>query len=369
VTPDAKRRLIRFLAVVGLIVVLVWLMSALESVTAVVMTALFLAYLLDPLVDRLDAWRIPRWLAALVVMLGGIFFLFMILVYIVPTVVHEVSAFAARAPKYLAALQQYLLRILERYEVPLPADWGDVSALILQKVQEWLPNLRSLADPMARIVGTVFRSTLAIISVLVHLILVPVLAYYFLVSFKGFKAQARELIPPYARDTALARLEEMDLAVSGFVRGQLTICMILAVLYSIGFLLIGIDMPIVLGMVSGLLFIIPYVGTLFGIVSGCLMALAKFGDIVHVLYVILWIAAVQLLEGYVLTPRIVGRATGLHPVVYIVALLAGAKLFGFVGMLVAIPTAAVIKVLLKSAVEVYQKSDLYQNRNLREPNR
>jgi predicted PurR-regulated permease PerM len=127
-------------------------------------------------------------------------------------------------------------------------------------------------------------------------------------------------------------------------------------------------MPIVLGLTSGLLFIIPYVGTMFGIVSGCLMALAKFGDIIHVLYVVLWIAAVQLLEGYILIPRIVGRATGLHPVVYIVALLAGAKLFGFVGMLVAIPAAAVIKVLLKAAVEAYRKSDLYQNRDLQDTN-
>lgn len=216
--------------------------------------------------------------------------------------------------------------------------------------------------------GTVFRSTLAVISALIHIILVPVLAYYFLVSFKGLKAQTTELIPPYARENVLAKLREMDQAVSGFVRGQLTICFILAVLYSIGFLLIGIDMPIVLGLTSGLLFIIPYVGTMFGIVSGCLMALAKFGDIIHVLYVVLWIAAVQLLEGYILTPRIVGRATGLHPVVYIVALLAGAKLFGFVGMLVAIPAAAVIKVLLKAAVEAYRKSDLYQNRDLQDTN-
>jgi predicted PurR-regulated permease PerM len=368
VTPDARRRLIRLLAVVGLIVVLVWLMSSLESVTTVVMTALFLAYLLDPPVDRLEAWRLPRWLAALVVLLGGFFLGFMILLYIVPTVIHEITAFASRAPTYFAALKEYFVRVLQQYEVPLPGSWDEVSALILQKVEEWLPNLRSLADPLAKIMGTVFRSTLAVISALIHIILVPVLAYYFLVSFKGLKAQTTELIPPYARENVLAKLREMDQAVSGFVRGQLTICFILAVLYSIGFLLIGIDMPIVLGLTSGLLFIIPYVGTMFGIVSGCLMALAKFGDIIHVLYVVLWIAAVQLLEGYILTPRIVGRATGLHPVVYIVALLAGAKLFGFVGMLVAIPAAAVIKVLLKAAVEAYRKSDLYQNRDLQDTN-
>ena len=116
----------------------------------------------------------------------------------------------------------------------------------------------------------------------------------------------------------------------------------------------------VLGITSGVLWIITYLGTILAVVGGSAIALAKFGDLTHVLYVLGWIGMVQVLEGYVLTPRIVGKAIGLNPVVYILALLAGAQLFGFVGLLVAIPVTAILKVLLLSVIEVYRNSYLYQ---------
>jgi len=359
--PTARRVLIRTAAVVAVIVFLVWMMSALESVTTVVMVALFLAYLLNPAASRLEGWGVPRSVAALLLVLAGLMVLILIFLVVVPAAVEEVTAFVRRAPVYFATLRTYVLRLVEQYGITLPADWEQVFTIVGEKVQEWLPDVRQLAAPLGTIVGTLFRSTLTVISGLVHLMLIPVLVYYLLVSFTDMKEYVRDLIPLYARDTVIEKLWQIDQVISGFVRGQLTICVILAVLYSIGFVMIRIDLAIVLGTISGLLFIIPYVGTMVGLVMGSLMALAKYGDLVHVLYVICWIGLVQLLEGYVLTPRIVGKAIGLNPVMYILALLIGAKLFGFVGMLVAVPAAAVLKVLLASAVEVYRRSEIFRD--------
>jgi predicted PurR-regulated permease PerM len=146
---------------------------------------------------------------------------------------------------------------------------------------------------------------------------------------------------------------------AAFVRGQLTVCLTLAFLYSVGFLLVGIDLAIFLGITAGLLFIIPYLGTMVGLIFGSLMALAKFGDWWHPAYIVGWIMVVQLFEGYVLTPKVVGEAIGLPPVVYILAVMIGGNLFGFVGMLTAIPVTAVLKVIMSSLIDMYRESYLY----------
>ena len=210
---------------------------------------------------------------------------------------------------------------------------------------------KSVTTVMSSVLSSIFKSTMSMLSALMHIVLVPVIAYYLLVSFEDIREGITDLIPPYTREPILQRLREMDMVLAAFIRGQLTIASILGVLYSLGFLMIGIDLALVLGLVSGVLWIVPYLGTLVAIVGGSALALAQFGDVTHVVYVWAWIGAVQLCEGYILTPKIVGEAIGLHPVVYILALIVGANLFGFVGMLVAIPVTAVLKVLLVSAAQ------------------
>ena len=362
-SPQSRKTLIRIVAATIFIVILIWFMMALESITTLVLVAFFLAYILDPFVNRLCDHGLSRSVASILILLLGISLFIGLLLIVVPAITSEIAAFSRRAPAYLASLGDLLVRTLDRFEVKLPQDWSEVTPIIIAKVRELVPKL---ADPAARIASTVFssvfRSTLSILSALLHLVLIPVLAFYLMVSFEHVRTGIVDLIPAYAREATLAKLREIDLVLAGFVRGQLTIACILGVLYSIGFLIVGIDLAVVLGILSGLLWIIPYVGTAFGLVMGVLMALAKFGDLVHPFYIVLSIAIIQTFEGYVLTPRIVGEAIGLNPVLYILALLAGAQLFGFVGMLVAIPVTAVLKVLMLSALEAYKKSALYSDK-------
>ncbi len=355
-TSEGKRTLIRLGAVAAFIIVLIWLMRALQSVTSVVMVAFFLAYILNPLVERLTAWGLGRPLAVSIILLSGLSLFVGLVLFVVPVVIQEITRFADVLPRYAWAFHDQLMRLAEEFGVSIPQDWDQVTTLLIERGRKFLPRI---ADISVQAFFSIFESTLRILSTLLHILLVPIITYYLMVSFHHIKHGIRDLIPPYARDPVVQKLGEIDRVLSGFVRGQVTICLILAVLYSLGFVLIRIDLAVVLGLVSGLLFIIPYLGTMIGVVFGSLMALAKYGDLVHVLYVLGWIALVQLLEAYVLTPRIVGHATGLHPVVYILAVIAGGNLFGFVGMLVAVPATAVLQVLLATAITAYRSSYLY----------
>ena len=356
-TPKLKRTLIRTGAGAAFAVLLIWLMWGLQSVTTMTMVALFLAYLLNPIVQRLDARGVPRAAAAFLILLVGLALMAGFFLVIVPAILGEIGRFASHAPQYWNALQGWLVQAADRLNLEIPQDWNELTSLAIQRGKTMLP---SLADSAVHLVASAFKSTLSLISALLYVIMVPVIAYYLLVSFEDMKASAKSLIPPYARETVVSKLIEMDRVLAAFVRGQLTVALILGIIYAVGFVMIGIDLALVLGILSGLLWIIPYVGTVFAAVAGSLMALVKFGDLTHVAYVVGWIALAQVVEAYMLTPRIVGHAIGLHPVVYILALMVGANLFGFVGMLVAIPVTAVLKVLLSSAVNAYRSSYLYR---------
>lgn len=362
-SPQIRRTLIRITAATIFIIILIWFMMALEAITTMILVAFFLAYILDPLVNRLCEKGLSRSISALLILLLGLSLFVGLLLIIIPAITGEIAAFSRKAPAYFTALGDLFTKTSERLGVSIPQDWSEISPAVITKVRELIPQL---ADPAARmaskIFSSVFRSTLGILSVILHVVMIPVLAYYLMVSFDDIRKGIFDLIPAYAREAVLGKLREIDLVLAGFVRGQLTIACILGVLYSIGFLIVGIDLAVVLGILSGLLWIIPYVGTAFGLVMGVLMALAKFGDLAHPLYVVLSIAIIQTAEGYVLTPRIVGEAIGLNPVLYILALLAGAQLLGFVGMLVAIPVTAVLKVLMQSALEAYKVSSLYTDK-------
>jgi predicted PurR-regulated permease PerM len=355
-TSEGKRTLIRLGAGIAFFIVLIWLMSALRSVTTIVMVAFFLAYILNPLVEWLTSWGLRRSLVVFIILLSGLALFVGLLLFVVPVIIEETRRFADALPRYLSTLHNQLMLVAEKFGISTPEDWDQITSLIVEKGRQFLPKI---ADISVQAFFSIFKSTLHILSTILHILLVPIITYYLMVSFDPIKRELNDLIPPYAREPIIEKLGEIDRVLAGFIRGQLTICLILAVLYSLGFGLIRIDLAVVLGLISGLLFIIPYLGTMIGVIFGSLMALAKYGDLVHVLYVLGWIAIVQLLEAYVLTPRIVGQATGLHPVVYILAVIVGGNLFGFVGMLVAVPVTAVLQVLLATGIDAYRRSYLY----------
>ncbi len=356
--PGLRRTSIRVAVGIVVAAILIWLMMLLESVTTMLMVSFIFAYVLDPPVRRLDSWGLGRPISAFLMLIVGFLILTALLLIVVPKAFEEISSFSAKAPKYFALIHGLIAQAAEKLNIALPQDWQDLLNLIGEKGKQYLPRMASITTGA---ISVFFKSTMSVISTVLFVLLIPIITYYLLVSFPSIKAGIVDLIPPYIRAPVLIKLQEIDSILSGFVRGQLTIALALGVLYTIGFLLIGIDLAVVLGVLSGILWIIPYVGTIFGVVTASIMAFVRYGDLYHVLYVIGWIAAVQLVEAYFLTPRIVGHAVGLHPVVYMMALIVGANLFGFVGLLVAIPVTAVLRVLLLSAITAYRNSYLYSD--------
>ncbi len=277
--PKLRRTVIRTSAGLAAVVILIWLMMWLESVTTMLMVAFIFAYLLDPAVQRLDSWGLRRPLSALLMLVLAFSLVTAVLLVLIPKAFEEISSFSAKAPKYFSALQALFIQGAEKLNVTLPQDWQDLLTLIGEKGRQYLPRMAAITGS---VVSVFFKSTFHIMSAVFFVLLIPIITYYLLVSFDNIRAGVIDLIPPYVRQPVLAKLREIDLVLSGFVRGQLTIAFLLGILYTIGFVLIGIDLAVVLGVLSGILWIIPYVGTLFGLITGSLMALVKYGDLSHV---------------------------------------------------------------------------------------
>ncbi len=330
---------------------------ALSSIFMPVLLALILAYVLNPLVLLLQRWRVPRVLAVAAVLAG-----------IALAGIGALFFFAAAIQRELASVQINLPQYAGRLYDLIPQNVKVFLEIETQEKLFWQINraveaLKGASFDVARgafvVLQRAFSSTLSFFLTVAGYLITPVYLYYFLADLSRFREDVMELVPQRYRGKVAAMGGEIDDVLSAFVRGQLSVCAILAILYSIGLSLVGVDLAVVIGSVSGILFIIPYVGTVFGIVVSMVMAFLKFHDALHPLLCLGWFGLVQALEGAVITPAVVGTKVGLHPVVAILALFIGGQWFGIFGMLLAVPVAAVLKVFLRALHAWYLSSPYY----------
>ena len=313
-----------------------------------------IAYLFDPLIDRFEARRVPRGAAILLLLVLIVATTIGIALFLIPTMQRELAALSARLPNYAELAVGRLLPFIEQ----------QLGLSLPDSVQEAMAKLRGGEIPIpVDAARAVLERTLAAVTgtvgALVSLLVIPVLAYYLLVEFDRIRLAVLDLVPPAYQSLVAEQAARVDGLMSGFIRGQLTVCALLAVMYSIGFAIIGIDLAFVIGAIAGVAAIIPYVGGALALASAAGMCLLQFGVDVHLALVIGWYAVVQGFEGMVLTPRILGGTLGIHPVVVIVALMIGADLLGFLGLMVAVPVAAVVQVFLQDLLGLYRRSSLY----------
>jgi predicted PurR-regulated permease PerM len=232
------------------------------------------------------------------------------------------------------------------------------------RLTEFMQQVRSAAPdllkPLLAFLQKTLSSTVGVLLALLGYLIIPVYLFYLLFDLPQLKAFIESYIPDRFLPAYTKKLSEVDTVLSGFIRGQLSVCAILALLYSAGLYVIGIDLAIAIGTLAGVTFIITYVGTIIGIGLSVVMALLKFNDILHPLLCLGWFALVQAFEGTIITPKIVGDTVGMHPLVAIVALLIGGQLFGIVGMLLAVPATAVLQVFMRSLGDYYRNSEFYR---------
>lgn len=353
---DFVARAARRAIVGGAIAVVVFaIFFVLKGALTPLAAAFVIAYLLDPIIDRFEAHRVRRSLAIFLLLagvggtlLGGILF-------VLPKLQRELGALAERMPEYLDRLVTVVLPSIEqRLGIQLPHSFDDLlGSMRSGEIPLPLETLRNL-------LASAFTTVTGSLGALVGLLVIPILAYYLLVEFDAIVARVGGWIPPRQRDSVFEKARTVDRLIAGFLRGQLLVAATLGALYAIGFAVIGIDLAFGVGIVAGVLALVPYLGNAVALGTATLLCILKFGIDWHLGAVVGWYAVCQSLEGFVLTPRIVGQSVGLHPAVVIVALLIGGDLFGFLGLLIAVPGAAVVKVFVDELGEAYRSSSFFE---------
>jgi len=324
-----------------------------------------LAYLLDPLADRLQRLGLGRLGATLIILILFVVLLAIALVLLIPLVAHQLAAFVDRLPDYVARLQA----LVAEQGGPLIERFGGAEAL--PEIQQSVGNMVGQGVAwLGQFLQSLWSGGQAIISVFALLVVTPVVAFYLLIDWDRMVATVDAWLPLRHRDTIRVLAADIDRAIAGFVRGQAAVCLILGTFYAVGLSVIGLNFGTLIGMSAGLLSFVPYVGSLTGLVLSVGVALVQFWpDWTMILATLGVFAFGQFVEGNILSPKLVGASVGLHPVWLMFALLAFGSLFGFVGLLLAVPLAAAFGVVARFALQQYMASPLYHGESQPLPGR
>mgnify|MGYP003639817523 CR=1 FL=1 len=340
--------------VLALVVLSGWLVYLLAPVLTPFLVAALLSYLGDPLVDRLETLGVSRTGSVLIVFLGMLLFGIAGVLIVLPALQVQIAALVRNIPVAIDWLQQWLLpkvsSFLATEDVPI-----DVAGIKEALTSHW-QQVGSLAK---NLMGHISRSGQLVVGWLTYLLLIPVVTFYLLRDWDILIANIHDLLPRKIEPRVAALSREIDAVLAEFLRGQLTVMAALGTIYVIGLWLVGLELAFIIGVIAGVVSFVPYLGVIVGVIVASLAALVQFQDAVHVLAVLAVFGAGQLLEGMVLSPLLVGDRIGLHPVAVIFAVMAGGQLFGFIGVLLALPVAAIIVVLLRHSKQEYQRSTLY----------
>ncbi|MGD2128391.1 MAG: AI-2E family transporter [Lysobacterales bacterium] len=344
----------------ALLVGLGWLVHLLAPVITPFAISAGLAYLGDPLVDRLERLRIGSWTFGRTVAVILVFALMtaafvLLLVVVLPLLADQIRRLFERLP---AAFEWVVGTAVPWLQSRLGFEFASFDEQsVLQALQSYWKELSSAAF---NVMGTVTRGGQAVVHWLVNLLLIPVVTFYLLRDWDRLVEGVRTLIPRRAEPTISGMCREIDEVLGAFIRGQLMVMLALGLIYTVGLWVVGLDLAFIIGLGAGLLSIVPYLGTFVGVAAALIAAFFQFHDLVHILFVLLVFGAGQSLEGMVLTPLLVGDRIGLHPVVVIFAVLAGGQLFGFLGILLALPVAAALNVVVRQVHDHYMRSGLYE---------
>lgn len=340
-----------FMAVFLLLGFFVYILSPILTPFAI---SALIAYLFDPFADKLESWKLNRTLAVVIVFLVMTIITFIILLFLIPTLEYQITNLITNLPKYFLWLSEHVSPWLKE-KFGIQTDVFNMSEMSVLLKAHW-----NEAGGIAKnIIASLSKSGLVVVNWMMNIVLIPVVTFYLLRDWDILTSRVGELIPRPVYPTINKLVTESNNVLSAFLRGQFSVMLALGIIYSIGLMIIGLDLSLLIGMGAGIVSFIPYLGAITGLVVGAISAFVQFGDLNYVIYVLIVFAIGQLLEGMVLTPWLVGDRIGLHPVAVIFAVLAGAQLFGFVGILLGLPVAAIIMVLLRFAHQNYMKSRMY----------
>jgi predicted PurR-regulated permease PerM len=346
----------RWMVATAAMFVVGFLLYVLRGALTPVFFAFLIAYMLDPVVDRFEARGHSRAIGIavmLTVVLGG---MALFLALALPGAIRDLVEFFRDLPSKASELVAIAEPTLTRLGIPVPRSLDEALAQMHVDMRELA---KQVAVPAGTVIKTLLGGTLSLLGVLAGLILVPVFAAYLLYDFDRIVIGARELVPPRYRGFVVEIARDVDTILGEFIRGQLIVMLILAVLYSTAYALLGVRLGVIIGLTAGLLSFIPYVGGGVALVFGVIMSLVYWTGWGQLAGVLVAYGIIQALEGLVITPRVVGDKVGLSAVWVLFALLVGGELFGFMGVLLALPAAAVVKIFVVRGLGWYRASALF----------
>ena len=353
---DKTLRRIFILAGIALIL---WVLYLLKPVVLPFIGAFLIAYLFSPLVDKLHKIGLPRWMSISFVFVGIGVVVTIAIWYLMPLVWKQLMYAKTSIPAGVHWVNYTFLPWLSHTFnlVPMEIDTDQISKAVMDYIQT-----NYSADSIQSVVLKVAQSGLNFIQIGGTVVLIPIIAFYFLLDWDRMLESLRRLIPRPYEESTLKIVGECHSVLGAFVKGQFLVMFLLGVVYAVGLQLIGLEVGLIIGMIAGLASIIPYLGFGVGIIAAVIAALFQFGlEWTHLALVLVVFMIGQAIEGYILQPFLLGDKIGLSPVAVVFAVLAGAQLAGFLGMLIALPVAAIIVVLLRHAREWYEKSQLYDS--------
>ena len=351
--PD--RTALRTVGYIAGLAILAYLGWALRSLICSLLLAWLVAYALNPVVSKLERLRIGR-TAGIVILTVAITVAGATVVFlIVPVIQEELGALFSQLPNYFSTIQKALATAWERtFHERFPSDWQTLFNRLTRNASSLKSISGLVAKPVGNIILGAFTSILNLLMWLLGVAIIPVVVFYLLRDYDRLIEGAKQIIPQARREATLGLFRDIDRTLGQLVRGQLLVALILSALYGTGLFVIGVPLAVVLGIVSGFGNIIPYFSLVIGLLPSLTLAAIHFKDWIHPLYVLLLFASVQTLDALLITPRVVGKRVGLHPLLVILALIVGGQLLGILGVLLAVPTAAVLKVIVQRIIRKRQ---------------
>ena len=340
----------RYLLIVGVLLILGIFLYMLRSVLLPFVVGIVIAYFLDPLVNKLTYKnKFSRsWTSVLV--LGAFLLIFLpLLVLLGGIAVSQIVKFAVSFPEYLDTFKTKIMHYLALLQAYFPA----------LTIDSFDGNMSESWKPVVLLIKKVIANGFAFINVMSLLLISPIVAFYMLRDWHGFTAKIFDLIPNKHKKNVSDAIFEVNRIISGYLRGQLLVCIALGSFYSCGLWLINLELGLLVGFIAGVISFIPYVGSISGFLMAMVLVITQYGTWSKIIEVVAVFALGQFIEGNFLTPKLVGENIGLHPVWVMFSLLAGGVLLGLLGMIIAVPLAACIGVLLRYLINAYKKSSLY----------
>ena len=331
-----------------------WLIYLLSPVLMPFVFSAILAYLGDPLTDRLEQRRLSRTQSVLVVFSVMLLVFALVLFLLIPQLEVQITNFLGNLPAYTDKINGVVLPWLEqRFGIALKPI--EIDELITLVKNHW----QKAGGIAATTMSSLSHSGGIIVGFLMNLVLIPVVTFYLLRDWDILVAKIYGLLPRRITPTTAKLAGEVDTVLSAFLRGQFYVMLALGCIYSLGLWIVGLDLALLIGMLAGLVSFVPYLGAIVGIVVACTAALVQFHELTQLVPVAVVFLIGQSLEGTVLTPKLVGDKIGLHPVAVIFSVMAGGQLFGFLGILLALPIASIIMVFLHHIHDIYRDSEFY----------